>query len=429
MSTTAENTMPSFESLLASLDSLLPDESGTIAVIMLEACNMSRIDARFGRKHRDRMIETLKEQVDSSLRPQDMAVQIGDHSIAVVVPGLKNQGHAKLAAQKLHRVAEPETPEPARDKGKLQVRTGISLFPAHGKNAAELLQRAQLALEIAKDSRRDSVLFDMDHVGKIASSWEMRDDLAEAIRESELEVFYQPKIDIATGDVWGAEALTRWFCNKRGPVRPDQFIAVAEASDLIEPLTRYVLNSAMRSLMMWQRDGHDINIAINVPASMLLDHGLVDMMQSLLVVWDVEPHRLTMELTESAIMADVDACFATMTALKELGMRMSIDDFGTGYSSFSYFKTIPADELKIDRAFVANMVTDKADRHIVESITSLAHAFNMKVVAEGVEDEATINLLKELGCDVGQGYFIAKPMSRDDYDGWLDARRYIQPEH
>ena len=285
-----------------------------------------------------------------------------------------------------------------------------------------------MALEVAKDSDQDVVIYDENRVGGVAVTWELRDDLADAIREGELEVHYQPKINVQTYDVWGSEALVRWFSAKRGPMRPDQFIGVAEESGLIQPLTRFVLNSAMRCLMMWQRDGHDIGVAVNLPASMLLDSSLVNMMESLLSIWDIEPGRLTLEVTESAIMADVDKCFATMSRLKELGARISIDDFGTGYSSFSYFKNIPADELKIDRAFVSGMVNDDADQHIVETIISLAHRFDMKVVAEGIEDRETIELLKKLRCDVGQGYYIAKPMPQEEYDAWLDARRYIQPE-
>ena len=420
--------LSAFETLAQHLEDCLENEDQIVAIIMLEVSNLSRIDARFGRSFRNDALNELSRRLNDSLRPIDFSIQTGDNTFAVVVPGLKNKGHATLACRKFIRVAAPETSDPERDKGALKVRVGVALYPEHSYRSAELLQRAQLALEVAKDTQQDLVTYDTENVANVAVSWEMRDDLAEAIHESELQVFFQPKLNLLSGETWGAEALVRWFSATRGPVSPETFIAVAEESDLIQPLTRLVLNSAMRSLMMWQRDGHDIGIAVNLPASMLLDSSLVNMMESLLTIWDIEPRRLTLELTESAIMADVDKCFATMSSLKALGTRISIDDFGTGYSSFSYFKTIPADELKIDRAFVAGMVEDDADQHIVETIIGLAHRFNLKVVAEGIEDEATIEMLKKLDCDVGQGYHIARPMPENEFDAWLDARRYLQPE-
>ncbi len=428
MSTAAAQTPFSYDVFRERLAARLRDNDALVAVIMVEACNMPRIDARFGREHRNRLLAKLAEEIHGAIRSADFVSQIGEQAFALIVPGLKNQGHAMLAAKKLLRLAEADNRQPGSELAHIELRVSMALSPDHGDDAGELLRSAQLALEVAKDQRRDLVTYDQESVGKTSVSWDVRDDLEEAIREGELDVHYQPKIDLQTGAVYGAEALARWFSPSRGTMPPDQFIPVAESSDLIQPLTRFVLNAAMRSQMTWQRDGHDVGIAVNLPASMLLDQGIVGMVESLLSIWDIERGRLTLELTESAIMADVDTCFDSMSRLKDLGCRISIDDFGTGYSSFSYFKTIPADELKIDRAFITNLRTDRADRHIVRTIIALAHAFELKVVAEGIEDEETLALLRKLGCDVGQGYVISKPLARDDYDAWLDARRYAQPE-
>lgn len=410
------------------LEAYLADNAAILAVIIVEASNLPRIDARFGRAHRDAQIANLATTIDSAIRDSDYATQIGDHTFAVIIPGLKNKGHAVLAGKKLLRVIQPESPEPTRDLGTVATRIGIALSPEHSDDAVPLIRRAQLALELAKDSKQDLVVYDNESVGKVAVTWELRDDLAEAIRESELEVFYQPKLNLQDGTVYGAEALVRWFSVKRGTVPPNTFIPVAESSELIQPLTRYMLNTAMRNMMMWQRDGHDIGVAVNMPAVMLLDGGIATMLESLVSIWDLEPGRLTLEITESALMQDIDASIETMKRLKGLGARLSIDDFGTGYSSFSYFKNIPADELKIDRAFINGMTNNIADQHIVETIIGLAHRFGMKVVAEGVEDKETLELLKSLGCDIAQGFHIAKPLSQADYDAFLDARRYLQPE-
>jgi len=410
------------------LDAYMAANEAIVAVLIVDAFNLSRIDARFGREKRDNLLAGLSENIRSAIRDSDYVAQISGHSFAIIIPGLKNKGHATLAGKKIIRQIEPDIPEPARDSASIQCRIGVALYPEHAEDSGALIRRAQLAVEIAKDDKVDLVMFDKESVGKVAVAWELRDDLAQAIRESELEVHYQPKLDIQTDTAYGAEALVRWFSAKHGPVSPEDFIPIAENSELIQPLTRYILNTAMRHMMMWQRDGHDIGVAVNMPARMMLDGGIVGMVESLMSIWDIEPGRVTLEVTEGAIMADVDTAFRTMSALKGLGLRISIDDFGTGYSSFSYFKNIPADELKIDRSFISGMKDDIADQHIVETIIGLAHRFGMRVVAEGIEDKESLDVLKKLGCDIGQGYYIAKPLSQEDYDSWLDARRYAQPD-
>ena len=428
MTTATAFSSTNYDEFSRKLESYLAGNEATLGVLIVEASNMPRIDARFGRAHRDSQLASFAGAIGATIRDSDYAIQIGDHTFAVIVPGLKNKGHAVLAGRKLLRQIQPDTPEPSCDLGSVASRIGIALAPDHAAEAIPLIRRAQLALEFARESNQDLVVFDNESVGKVASSWEIRDDLAEAIRESELEVFYQPKLNIQTGAVYGAEALVRWFSAKRGTVPPNEFIPIAEKSELIQPLTRYMLNTAMRNMMMWQRDGHDIGVAVNLPASMLIDGGIVTMLESLMSIWDLDEGRLTLELTESALMENIDASILTMNRLKKLGARISIDDFGTGYSSFSYFKNIPADELKIDRAFVKGMISEIAEQHIVETIIGLAHRFGMQVVAEGVEDERTLELLKSLGCDIVQGFHIAKPLSQQDYDAWLDARRYSQPD-
>lgn len=412
------------DALIEKLHQSMAAQGGLLAVIMVEAANFPRLFARFGNSRGSELLSELNERLQNSLRPGDCAVQTGDYTFVVLIGGLKNSGHAVLAGKKLLRVCAPGAPGASSKNIDLRVHVGISLHPTHGEDAAALAQQAQVALEVAKDSGKDLVIFDSDRAKNLAGDWDMRDELADAVREGDLDVYYQPKLDLKSGHVCGAEALMRWFSATRGQVPPDRFFAAAEDSDLLDPMTRYVLNTALRNAAVWRKDGHDMGVAVNLPASLLLDKGLVEMLRSLLSIWNATADMLTLEITESAIMTDVDASFATMTQIKELGARISIDDFGTGYSSFSYFKTIPADELKIDRAFVKGMTDNQADQHIVEMITSLAHRFHLKVVAEGIEDQETLDALRTLGCDIGQGYFIARPMPQEQLEPWLDARRY-----
>lgn len=418
----------SYDRFALELPARIAANDSLLAVIVLEAGNMPRLNARFGRDYRDELLECLASRITGALRDVDFVARTGEHTFGLIVPGLRNRGHAVLAAKKLLRLTESDKLRPGEDLSAIELRLGMALCPLHAESAQPLLRCAQLALEVARDTGREIVTYDEESVDRTAVAWDLRDDLAGSIRDGDLDVYYQPKIDMQTMVVSGAEALVRWFSAERGSVPPEQFMPLAEESELIEPLTRFVLNSALRNMMMWQRDGHDIGVAVNLPPSMLLDLGIVSMVESLMSIWDIRKGRLTLELTENAIMADVDACFATMARLKALGCRISIDDFGTGYSSFSYFKSIPADELKIDRKFIAGMREDTADQRIVQAIIGLAHAFDMKVVAEGIEDRETLAMLQRMKCDIGQGFVISKPMSQEQYDAWLDARRYQQPE-
>ena len=412
------------EALVGRLQEAIAASTGIMAVITIEATEFPRLFARFGNERGRALLTQLAEQLGNALRPGDIAAQVGDQTFVVVIGNLKNPGHAVLAGKKLLRVCEPESPGPSSKSIRYRTRAGIALHPVHCEDPELLIQRSQVALEIAKDEDKDLAVYDDQRAGKLQVAWEMRDELADAVREGDLDVHYQPKLDLATDRVCGAEALMRWFSPVRGQVPPSAFFAVAREFELLGPMTRFVLNAAMRTAATWQRDGHDMGVAVNLPPTMLLEDGLVDMLQSLLSIWNAPAETLTLEITESAIMPDVDTSFATMKRIKELGARISIDDFGTGYSSFTYFKSIPADELKIDRTFVSGMTGNDADRHIVETIIDLAHRFNLAVVAEGIEHEATLTALRELHCDIGQGFFIARPMPQSQLDTWLDARLY-----
>ncbi len=392
------------------------------AIIVIEATAFPRIHARFGYRRAGQLLDSLRSRFQQALRPVDEIVQTGDHTFVAIIRQLRNPGHAILAGKKFLRICEPEVLPSSNKHEPLYGHAGIALYPEHGADPADLLQQAQIALEVAKESGKDLVTADDDSVRCMKDGWQMRDELAHAVRDSDLELHYQPKIDLKTNEICGVEALMRWFSPTFGQVPPARFFAVAEGTDLLTPMTRYALNAALRCAVLWRRDGNDIGIAVNLPTSLLLDVELVDMIRSLLSIWDIPASLLTLEITEGSMMADIEASFATMNRLKELGVRISIDDFGTGYSSFSYFQSIPADELKIDRTFVAGMTTNRADRHLVETMLNLAHRFRLTVVAEGIEDEATLTALRDAGCDIGQGFHIARPMPQAKFDAWLDAR-------
>jgi EAL domain-containing protein (putative c-di-GMP-specific phosphodiesterase class I) len=249
-------------------------------------------------------------------------------------------------------------------------------------------------------------------------------ELRRAIDQSDLALYYQPKVSLPHERVTCVEALVRWTHPRRGLLGPDQFVPIAEQTGLIRPLARWVLEAALRQCNRWRTDGIDLAVAVNLSMRNLHDAEIVDMIGRSLARWGVPPARLIVEITESSLMADAARALEVLGRLRAMGVGISIDDFGTGYSSLAYLKRLPVDELKIDRSFVAHMVHDESDAAIVRSTVGLAHELGLSVVAEGVEDQATWEFLSGLGCDVAQGYFISRPMPAAAIGGWLETSRW-----
>jgi EAL domain-containing protein (putative c-di-GMP-specific phosphodiesterase class I) len=244
-------------------------------------------------------------------------------------------------------------------------------------------------------------------------------DLRDAIERQDTLVVFQPKVDPATGAVVGAEALSRWIHPEQGFIAPDVFVPLAEHSGLIRPLTMHVLEVSLRNCAAWHRAGHRLHVAVNLSPNTLLDETLPDVIRRLLAQHDVPAAALTLEITESSLMADPDGSLATLDRLRRLGVKISIDDFGTGYSSLGRLRELPIDEVKIDKSFVQNASRDHRDRALVRSTVQLGHALGLYVVAEGVEDEQTYTFLAETGCDLVQGYHIARPLPAAEFTAWL----------
>jgi EAL domain-containing protein (putative c-di-GMP-specific phosphodiesterase class I) len=258
---------------------------------------------------------------------------------------------------------------------------------------------------------------DQHSVQRLALAGELR----RAIENDELVLHYQPKVDVATGRVVGAEALCRWQHPSLGLIMPDEFVPMAEHTGLITPLTKTVLNIALQQVADWRSQGHRLSIAINLSARSFLDSQLLDDIPELLAVWRVDPALLELEITESMIVGDPERARAVLERLNELGITLAIDDFGTGYSSLAYLKQLPVDEIKIDKSFVLQMSGSHNDETIVRSIIDLAHNLDLRAVAEGVEDQGILNRLTELGCDVAQGYHISRPLPPDRLEQWMSS--------
>jgi EAL domain-containing protein (putative c-di-GMP-specific phosphodiesterase class I) len=244
-------------------------------------------------------------------------------------------------------------------------------------------------------------------------------ELRQGIENGDLRLYYQPKVKLEDGRTEGVEALVRWQHAERGFIPPDAFIGLAEETGLIKPLTVWVMNEALRQHKEWQQAGFNIRMSVNVSARMLHDPQLVATVNDLLARWDVEPSYLELEITEGSLMVDPEGAMETLRQLRTAGVWSSIDDFGMGYSSLGYLKRLPVDELKIDKSFVMDMASSRDDASIVRSVVTLGHNLGLHVVAEGVDNKRTLDMLCAMGCDMAQGYYLSRPVAAEDLTEWL----------
>ena len=296
---------------------------------------------------------------------------------------------------------------------------GIARYPDDGEDVGTLLRHADAAMYSAKRSHRRHEFFvsgrDDHSPGRLAMAGELR----RALEQDELDVHYQPQVQLDSGTVSSVESLVRWVRPGQSPIPPSEFITVAEHTGLIAPLTKYVLERAIADCAAWRRDGLELAVAVNLSVRSILDHELPGEIAWMLSKAGLEPACLELEITESVLMADPGRAHAFLTELRDIGIRLSVDDFGTGYSSLAYLKDLPIDAIKIDRSFVANIEDDPGDAMLVKSIVDLGHNLGLKVVAEGVESNGMLEALIAVDCDFAQGYLFSRPAPPEQIGRWL----------
>jgi predicted signal transduction protein with EAL and GGDEF domain len=355
--------------------------------------------------------------------------RLGGDEFAVVLPRVATCDDATIVAEKLLRALDRPF---IVENHTLYVRMsiGMALYPEHGQDALTLFRQADVAMYHAKQNGLGYAFFNRAHHQERLASAELERELHQAIDLGNLELYYQPKINVKDGSVCGAEALLRWRHPQKGVIAPDKFIPLAEQSGLIHPLTTWVLNRAIEDCASWHRAGVAAGVAINISAVSLRDPQFVEHVAAALNRCKLPPTLVTLELTESAVMREPNHSLLVMTRLDQMGVRLSIDDFGTGYSSLSYLKQLPVDEIKIDRSFVMEMNSNDSDSVIVRATIDLAHNLGLRVVAEGVENRETLLMLSRLGCDLAQGYFISHPIPCDTLVTWMTTVKscYTNPD-
>ncbi len=386
-----------------------------VGLLVIHLSGVGRINLELGYGMGDAVLEQTVERIRKAVRPDDLLVRIDGVDFALIMPGLKNIGQILLASRKIASVCA-QSCQIQDQRLSTRPRVGAALAPVHADTAEALLRCADQALVRAEQTAGGLYVFETSADPMTSGSLVMERDLEAALDNNDLDVHFQPKVDLDGGRVVGVEALSRWQHPERGFVRPDLFIAAAERSGLIEPLTQWNLNAALRS----QQVGFPtLSVAVNLSTVSLNQPDVADMIEQAVAIWGIEPAQLVLEVTESAMIADPPRTLATLHRLHAHGLKLSIDDFGTGYSSLAYLSELPVCELKIDRSFVLNMTEHRQSENIVHAVIDLAHNLEMTVVAEGIEDQATLEQLRAMGCDVGQGYFFGKPMPVDELDDWL----------
>lgn len=387
---------------------------GALALLFIDLADLPTLEARLGFEASAALLQRLSERFHEALRERDAVFRFGDARFCVLISAIRNRGHALLAAEKLARVAE-ETMTDAALTLAPQINIGIALYPLHASDAETLLRKAQLAAAALHKRAAHLQVFDESCTEQVLTPWELGDAFAQALRTAELQVHYQPKIRIADGRTVGVEALMRWIRNGKPVTTPDVFIPLAEEAGLIQDTTWYALTNAMQQAALHP----GLSVAVNITPGMLHHRDFLEMVRTAVATWTMDSSLLTLEITEGALIIDFEQATERLAQLRELGVHISIDDFGTGYSSLSYFKKVPADELKIDKSFVLRMLSDEGDQRLVQTIINLARQFKLAVVAEGVEDQPTLDMLARMDCDFAQGFLFAPALDAERLQEWL----------
>ncbi len=396
-------------------------------VLVVDLDHFQEVNETHGRDQGDALLQAVGKRLQNVVRDSDTVARMGSDEFGILpggdadVPTVAAIGWKVSEAFQQPFCIDDDTPVD------LQASIGVAFFPQHARGSADLLRRADLALREAKHAESKIAVFIAEPQDETGHRLTLLSELRAGIPRGELVLFFQPKVDLsATRQTVGVEALVRWRHPTDGLLMPDQFLPAAERSKLIEPLTRWVLDEALHQQRLWTDAGLDLTMAVNISAQSLgRGSDVPDVVAKLTESWGIAPGKLILEVTESAVI-DAGAADA-LRRLHAMGQKLAIDDFGTGHSSLVYLQRLPIDQIKIDRSFVEHLASVPGDAVIVRSTIDLAHNLGLSVVAEGVEDEAALDMLVEYGCDSAQGFFFNRPRAADEITEWLTESPFGVP--
>ncbi len=393
----------------------------SVGLLLLDLDRFKEVNDTLGHLTGDQLLRVVATRLVCAVDSEVTVARLGGDEFAVLLPNATDLAEATELA---HRLADTfADPFPLHGITlDLEASVGVALYPDHAEEFDQLLQRADVAMYLAKKSRSVVASYEAGRDLNTPDRLALLGDLRRALEAGEVQLHYQPKVSFATGQVVGFEGLVRWKHETRGAVSPEQFVELAEQTGLMPKLTEYVVDQALAQAARWWRSGLAVPVAVNVSMRDIHWPGFVPAIQQGLLKYGVPPAALQLEITERVLLEDPQRAAATLGGLEALGVRLSLDDFGTGYSSLVLLRKIPVNEIKIDKSFVARLAHDPEDLAIVRSTVDLAHSLGLHVVAEGVEDDVTWDRLAALGCDAAQGWLLAKALPAQEATNWLNGR-------
>jgi len=398
-----------------------PHTGAGVGVLALDLDNFRDVGDTLGHAEADALLGQVAERLRAAAGPENLVARLGGDDFGLLALG--SDGSSMLELAICIRAALDEPFVVAGLRLGVSASVGVAWAPEHGDDAEALLRHAEVAMYLAKVRRTGIEVYDPEIDPHSAERLVLAAELREGIARGELLLHYQPKLELATGDVVGVEALVRWRHPRRGLIPPAEFIELAERTDVIGALTMSVLRMALGQTAAWRRVGLNVPVAVNLPAQMLLDANLPGDVASLLARFGLEGGSLMLEITEGSLIHDPHRSAQILDSLSAMGVRIAIDDYGSGYSSLAWLKRFPVDELKIDRSFVTELVRDESDAAIVRSTIELGRSLGITVVAEGVETADVLEELAAYGCDVAQGFLISTPVPAAQFVTWVRGRR------
>ena len=393
-------------------------EGHSIALIISDLDRFKEINDTLGHHFGDLLLQQVAVRLRGVLRDSDTVARLGGDEFAILLPNLSDKEQISQAASKIIKAID--MPFIFEDQNvHIGISIGISMYPQDSEEPGKLMRQADIAMYIAKRSNLDFVFYKPELDEHSISRLTMAGELRRGLQQKEFIVHYQPTIDLRSNKVIGVEALARWQHPRRGLIPPDEFILLAEQTGHIRELTSFVLEESLQQAHLWNSAGLSLRMSVNLSSRSLHDSDLCSYIGNLLARWQIPAQQLQLEITERALMYHPAQAMETLTQLHQMGIKLSIDDFGTGYSSLAYLKQLPVDEIKIDKSFVHAMLDHNEDKVIVRSTIDLAHNMGHQVIAEGVDNETALNLLREMGCDLAQGFHINNPVAADELQQWL----------
>jgi diguanylate cyclase len=410
--------------LPAYLDRLIAAHAAADRGVGLLVVRLALADAaafEFAPHMEDRMCAEAMRHLRAVLRPNDRIAQLGPTELAIVLPMVSGPEQAELAALKALRALDQAMQWSGRAR-RLRAAIGVAAAPSHAATSAQLVRYARLAAYAAESKESSYHVFEPTDLGDEAQTPELEASLRTALADNALDLYYQPQIELASGRAVGAEALARWFDAEGHAISPAVFVPLAERRGLMGSFTSWSLNAGLRQLAAFRAAGFDMQLGINVSPLNLAEPDFPELVAQALGMWSVPATRITLEITESTPMHDADNVVPMLVRLKDVGVRLAIDDFGTGYSSLALLRRLPVDELKIDQQFVRGMLASEESLQIVRTVLDLAQNFRLRTVAEGVEDEATLAALRDMGCTQAQGFVLSRAVPAAELRPWFAAR-------